>query len=247
MSTAVTLKTGNIPGRAVVFGMAFATSGAKWWFWFVACRCTCGFLLYEHCSFFRNDCCSLTASLWRTSLLAFSRVNASSIWRRSDRLLSRMPTTSLSRIISFFKFTIFTVFHKVIESSDELFNGFLLTLKSGVEAWSLKDHVFRILKWPLNFPSTSTYFLQFSSEILVEVETSSASSPKQYRSVLTCVSSSSLRNPDATRNCSKRRRHLGHLSGELKLNGGRGWRDKLSEEQSFQLVTSDTMLHVLNY
>ena len=54
------------------------------------------------------------------------------------------------------------------------------------------------------------------------VRTDSASSPRQYRNVLTCFTATSAARHDATWNCSYRLRHLGHPSGDLKLNGPGG-------------------------
>ena len=48
--------------------------------------------------------------------------------------------------------------------------------------------------------------------------TSPASSPRQYKSVLTCFPSSSVERPDATRYCSKRLSHRGHSSGFRRSN-----------------------------
>ena len=49
----------------------------------------------------RMLCCSFTASLWRMLVFAFSRVRSASSYSCSDIAVSRIPTTSLSRIISF--------------------------------------------------------------------------------------------------------------------------------------------------
>ena len=46
-------------------------------------------------------CCSFTASRWRMLVFAFSRVRSASNCSFSDIAVSRIPTTSLSRIISF--------------------------------------------------------------------------------------------------------------------------------------------------
>ena len=48
-----------------------------------------------------SRCCSWTASLCRIVFLAFSSVRSASIWRRSDRVLSLVPTTNLSQTVGF--------------------------------------------------------------------------------------------------------------------------------------------------
>ena len=74
-------------------------------------------------------------------------------------------------------------------------------------------------RWTLsNFLTTFDYLFLSSSLILVEVSTSSASGPRQYRSVLTFLSLLSLSNLEALRNNSNRRFHLSHWSGLLKSN-----------------------------
>ena len=56
----------------------------------------------------------------------------------------------------------------------------------------------------------------------VDIKTASASSPRQYRRVLTCFLASSSNSPDALRNCSNHLFHLGQSSGFLKLKGSGG-------------------------
>ena len=75
------------------------------------------------------------------------------------------------------------------------------------------------LKKASNFAYMETWSLRSSSVALVDTRTDSASSPKQYSSVLTCLSSESVERPDATRNCSYRLHHRGQSSGDLKLKG----------------------------
>ena len=66
------------------------------------------------------------------------------------------------------------------------------------------------------------YFLRSSSDILVDVRTSPAVSPKQYSSTLTCRVSLSASRAVALRNSSKRRFQWGHWSGFLKSKAGGG-------------------------
>ena len=70
-----------------------------------------------------------------------------------------------------------------------------------------------------NFSRTIAYLFLPSAVKLVEVRMSSASSLRQYSSVLTCLSSSALTSSEATRNCSNRFFHLGQICGCLKSNG----------------------------
>ena len=74
------------------------------WLWlraplFLGCR-----IFSTNTSFFvlplRICCCSCTASRWRVNVFVVSRVNLGSSCIRSDRALSRIPTTIRSRIIS---------------------------------------------------------------------------------------------------------------------------------------------------
>ena len=87
------------------------------------------------------------------------------------------------------------------------------------------------------------YFLRSFSVMFTDARTSSASSPKQYSSVLTCRDSFSFDNPDANQNWSKRLRHFGHSSGVRKLKGLGALRDMLAamSPADQQWTTSDTM------
>ena len=91
----------------------------------------------------------------------------------------------------------------------------------------------RTWKNPSNFPRMLSYFLRSSSVALVEVSTASASSPRQYRSVLICLVAA---RPDATLNCSNRLRHRGQSSGVLKLKGSGGWRRICAIDSSITAV-----------
>ena len=67
-------------------------------------------------------------------------------------------------------------------------------------------------------PSSLWFEHTFLYQILVDVRTSSASSPKQYSNVLICSSLLLPVIPDAMQNCSKCFLHFGHSSGLLTLN-----------------------------
>ena len=86
------------------------------------------------------------------------------------------------------------------------------------------------LKNSSNFPSTDSYLFLSSSVMFADARTSSASSPRQYSSVLTCRSSFSCDNPEAiaNQNCSKRFCHFCHSSGLRKLNEVGGFKGILA-------------------
>ena len=74
---------------------------------------------------------------------------------------------------------------------------------------------FPTLKHSSILPRTCAYLPLLASLMLVDVRTSSASSPRQYSKVLIYRSSLSPAIPDAMQNCLKR---FGHSSGLLKFN-----------------------------
>ena len=109
--------------------------------------------------------------------------------------------------------TVFTVIRQAIEARDELPNRFVFLLCSAVKPHALKNNVLPNLEVGIKFCKDIVILFLLSIEMFVDIKTSSASSPKQYKSVLTCLSSSSLDNPDAMQNCSNLCHHLGHSSG----------------------------------
>ena len=79
-----------------------------------------------------------------------------------------------------------------------------------------KMSFFCTCKNSLNLVRTDVCFFISSSLIVVEATTSSASSPRQYSNVLTCLASLSFAISEEIQNCSKRFFYFGQLSGCLK-------------------------------
>ena len=109
-----------------------------------------------------------------------------------------------------------------------MFSTLSLSLVSTVELSPFEDDVSSDFEEPVQLGYDS--FIVFSlslSVMLVEVSTSSASSPMQYSSVLTVLALSPRSSPVALRYWLKRRFHFGHSSGHLKSNRPGGLRDRL--------------------
>ena len=106
-----------------------------------------------------------------------------------------------------------------------------------VKSCPFEDDVLLNLKKSSYCLITAPYFRQSASAMLVEARMSSASSPIQYSSVLTCLSLLSSARSDASRNCSNLRFQRGHSSGVLKSNGEGGCRQMLA----IALLTPCTM------
>ena len=103
------------------------------------------------------------------------------------------------------------------------------------------------LKKSLNFAMTGSYFLLSAAVILVEVRTSSASSPRQYSSVLTCCSSTSAVSPETLLNCSNRLYHLGQSSGLLKLKASGGCKRTLTISLKRQEVLKNQTIKMIHH
>ena len=160
--------------------------------------------------------------------------------KRSERAESRIPTTILLRIISCFKLPLLQFSARLCRTvtycSEDSPSNWLRRLKRAL----LNITYFLTLKNSSNFPRTSLYSLRSLSVVFEDKRTSSAVSPKQYKSVLTFRSSFSLERPEATLNCSKLRRHFSHWSGCLKSKGSGGLRRMLAI-----LLVQDRCHHVV--
>ena len=114
-------------------------------------------------------CCSLTASFWRMTFIADSKVRSASVWSHSDKCRSLIPTTSLSHIISCLKVL-------YIQDSASMYKDEMYSLADSLGSWFLRLNLARskmtfccILKNVSNFSHTVPYFFWSSSVTPVEL------------------------------------------------------------------------------
>ena len=167
--------------------------------------------------------CCCTASFCLTNFMVLAKVNSGSIYRRFDSNVSQIPTTNRSRSISSLKLPYshesISWYNTAIYSSADSSGSWLHLLNRARS----KITFLRTLKYSSNLPTTELYFALSVVEIFVDDSTSSASSPIQYKSVLTCRASPSLdARPKVRQYCSNLLLHLDHPSGFLKLNRQEG-------------------------
>ena len=95
-----------------------------------------------------------------------------------------------------------------VQLHDVLFSRFASQLVTSVESCALEDYTSAYLEKVVKALDHRVFYTFLSASVTpVDVKTASASSPRQYNTVLTCCVASELPSPDATRKWSKRRRH----------------------------------------
>ena len=164
----------------------------------------------------RVSCCFRIAPRCRTIFSALSKVNSGSICRRSAGEVSRIPTTMRSRIA--FEIPVCTVLYQIIKARDELLDGFVFFLTAAVELCAFKYHVLSYLEERVELVQDRRVRLSLLCRDVGGLEVVFCVFTHTVAQCAYLSSSSSSARPDARRNCSNRRRHLGHSSGSAKLN-----------------------------
>ena len=172
-----------------------SSQSTMWWlgcscYWVAPCMsASCWFNLVKSCSVLswatllkHVSFCSWTASHCLIIVLAFSSVSSASMHNCSG--LKSPPLVYHISFLSppYWQFS--TRWYSVVMyCSTDSPGSWLRQLNFARSRMTF----LRTLKKPFNFSRTLLYFALSSSLILVELKTSSASSPKQYRRVLTCL------------------------------------------------------------
>ena len=106
----------------------------------------------------------------------------------------------------------------------------------------------RFMKWPWNFPKTTSYFFWSSSDNWKERKISSAWSPIVYIRVFIWLSWLLACNPDACLKRSNRRIHFGQLSGceNVNVSGGVILNDAISILEFFSTQLSHFCHHMVH-